>query len=362
MSSSFFELLPITNRVELTADSFSLTLTVPPNLKKDFSFLPGQFLTIAREFDVNETLRRSYSICSSAQDFLHAGQISVGIKRVAGGQFSEPAFEQLKVGDRLAVMRPSGRFTLTSNEASADLHHVAFAAGSGVTPILSIMDSVLRQSSKSRFTLVYGNRASDQVMFLDTIEGFKNQYLDRVRLVHILSQEPQEMPLFNGRIDASKVQLLLAGLIPANTIDLAWICGPDSLIEQTEQALLEAGVSSDKIRSERFGEPSKTKQVKPAITSEKTAQLVVMLDGKSKTLAFPYSGTSLLDVALQAGMDLPYACKGGVCCTCRAKIMSGEVHMEKNYTLEAWEVQKGFVLTCQCSPLTEQVTVSFDER
>jgi ring-1,2-phenylacetyl-CoA epoxidase subunit PaaE len=359
-----FQRLEIVSRTEQTKDSFCLSLRVPEPLLGQFKFMPGQYLTV-RRCEPNTTAvapRRSYSICSSQLEYAQLGQLSIGIKRVEDGEFSEPAYAQLKVGDFLETMPPEGRFTLKPEEL--DLHHVAFAAGSGITPILSILDAVLRGSSKSQFTLVYGNRSSNQVMFLEAIEGLKNQYLDRLQIIHILSAQPQEIDLFNGRIDSTKVAALVSSLIPADTIDVAWICGPNEMIDQTEQALRAAGIPAQNIRSERFGQPRSVtkKSISTNVESVPSAKLVVMLDGKAKTMAFHYAGDSLLDIALQAGMDLPYACKGGVCCTCRAKVISGEVKMDKNFTLEKWEVDKGFVLTCQCLPLTPEVVVSFDER
>ncbi len=359
-----FHPLTVTKRSELTSDSFCLTLAVPPALRETFSFEPGQYLTIrSPAIATDQTiLRRSYSICSSQAEFLHKGEISIGIKRVEGGQFSEPAYELLKRGVQLEAMAPAGRFTIDAS--LKDAHHVAFAAGSGITPILAMMHAVLTGSNTSRFTLIYGNRSSANMMFLETLEGLKNQFLSRLRLIHVLSQQPQEIALFNGRIDHEKVTQLTQHLLPTDTIDVAWLCGPDSMIDQVQQALIEAGVDPQAIRSERFGQPNKAAQPKlvTQTDTQHAAQLTVVADGKSKLMTFHFAGDSLLDTALHAGMDLPYACKNGVCCTCRAKVISGEVKMDKNYTLEAWEVKQGFVLTCQCLPLTDQVTVSFDER
>jgi ring-1,2-phenylacetyl-CoA epoxidase subunit PaaE len=362
--STTFVTLPICKRIELTADAFCLTLAVPAAVRQQFEFVPGQYVTVRRtEKDQSkDALRRSYSICSSAAEYARTGEFSVGIKRVTHGQFTESAHAQLQVGQTLDVLPPAGRFVMHAGEQHG--HHLAIAAGSGITPILSIMQAVLAGSARSQFTLVYGNRSSNQVMFLEALEALKNQYMTRVKLIHVLSAQPQEVDLFNGRIDRAKVTQLLGNLMPANTVDVAWLCGPDSLIDQAEQALLDAGVARTQIRSERFGQPSAVIRV-PAVVNtrdEPHARLTVIADGKAKTMPLAYRGASVLDTALAAGMDLPYACKGGVCCTCRAKVTEGQVQMLKNYTLEAWEVAKGFVLTCQCQPLTEKVTVSFDER
>jgi ring-1,2-phenylacetyl-CoA epoxidase subunit PaaE len=367
MSTPQFYSLAIKERRSESQDGFSLAFEVPPELRDVFTFQQGQYVTLKANVD-SEQLRRSYSICNGTPQYERNGELRIGIKRVEGGKFSQYAFDNLQAGQRIEVMAPQGRFTLNTHPDQA-LHYVGFAAGSGITPILSFMQTILALEPKSKFTLVYGNRGAQHIMFLESIEGLKNQYMDRVRLIHILSGQPQESELFNGRINGEKIRELNALLLPIGGIDRALICGPDSMIDSVTQALAEGGLTTQQILSERFGTPvasSRPKTTTAAFAgssgSVPSAALQVVLDGKTRSLKLPYEGTNLLDVALAAGMDLPYACKGGVCCTCRAKVLDGEVRMEKNYTLEQWEVDKGFVLTCQCVPVSASVTVSFDER
>lgn len=355
----------ISDRIEETRDAISLALLVPTELRDTFRFSAGQYLTLQSVAD-GQSLRRSYSICSTPQDYEQSGTIRVAIKRVDGGVYSTHAHETFRQGDSLSVMPPLGKFVL---DAPADLgrgnHYLAFAAGSGITPILSIMQTALLEQKDCSFTLVYGNRSADNILFLETLAGLKNQFIERVRLVHILSRQPQETSLLNGRIDANKVNQLLASLIDISRIDQAFICGPHTMIDAVEGELVLAGLPKINIQSERFGTPTiaRTSKVQMAnATVGKQASLQIILDGSTRTMPFSFDGPKLLDVALAAGLDLPYACKGGVCCTCRARVLSGEVKMEKNYTLEDWEIKKGYVLTCQCLPLTDNVVVSFDER
>lgn len=356
-----------------TADAISVAFEVPSELRDAYRFTQGQYLTLRAQVG-GEDLRRSYSICCGEDDYAARGELRVAIRKVPGGRFSSHANEVLRAGATLDVMTPEGRFH-SRRSTSAARHHVAFAAGSGITPILSLMRTTLAREPGSRFTLVYGNRSVDTILFLEPLEALKNRYLDRVRLYHVLSRQPQDIELFNGRIDASKVRAFMASLIPAATVDEAYVCGPSSMIDEVEGALLEAGVPRQQVHCERFGVPDSaglpgkgTAATAAAFSpgaeqaSGQAARLTVILDGKSRELAFPYQGAPLLDTALAAGMPLPYACKGGVCCTCRAKLLEGEVRMDKNYTLEDWELAQGFVLTCQSHPVSERVVVSYDER
>jgi ring-1,2-phenylacetyl-CoA epoxidase subunit PaaE len=357
-----FHSLKIADRRQESRDSISIAFAVPMALQDKFHFTQGQYLTLKAIVDGRE-LRRSYSICTAVSDYSSRNELRVAIKKVDGGAFSNFAHSEFAPGVVVDVMTPEGRF-FSPLKSDNEKHYLAFAAGSGITPILSIMKTSLETELKSRFTLVYGNRNAQQVLFLEEIEALKNRYLDRVRLIHILSNQPQEAALFNGRIDRLKTEGLLASLIPAQTIDQAFICGPASMIDEVEAGLLAAGVEKVKIHAERFGVPSADLKFKKQVItlSEKYAQLKVMLDGKIREMPFAFDGPPLLDVALASGLDLPFACKGGVCCTCRAKVLEGEVRMDKNYTLEDWEIKKGFVLTCQCHPVSDSVLVSFDER
>lgn len=339
-----------------TADAVSLRFEVPAALAEDYRFVQGQHLTLkARVGD--EELRRSYSICAGVND----GELRVAIKKVAGGRFSTWANGGIQVGDVLEVMTPEGRFHTPLDPAQAR-HYVAFAAGSGITPILSLIKTTLAAEPQSRFTLVYGNRRQASVMFAEALEDLKNRYLARFTLYNLFSREEQEVPLFNGRLDAAKVAAFMDTLLPADTIDEAFICGPGAMIDEVEAALLGAGLSAQHIHLERFGVPDAAPAHHVEAGDAPQATIVVVADGLRREMEFHASDPSILDVALRAGMDLPYSCKGGVCCTCRAKVVEGKVRMDKNYTLEQPDVDAGYVLTCQAHPLTERVVISFDER
>jgi ring-1,2-phenylacetyl-CoA epoxidase subunit PaaE len=358
-----FNTLTVADRKQETADTISIAFHVPDELHENYRFQQGQYLTLRTHIDGVE-IRRSYSICVGVSDYSLSRELRVAIKHVPGGTFSSHVHEHLRRGDSLDVMTPEGRFFCPLSEES-DKHYVAFAAGSGITPILSLMKTTLGTEANSRFTLVYGNRNTQQILFLENIEALKNLYLSRVRLIHILSAQPQEVELFNGRINAAKTQALLQTLIPPNTIDQVFICGPSSMIDDVEHALTTSGVNAGAVHAERFGVPVKEiihKPARKAPPSGKVATLQIRLDGTVRTMPFAFDGPALLDVALENGLDLPYACKGGVCCTCRAKVIEGEVRMAKNYTLEKWEIEKGFVLTCQCHPVSDTVLVSYDDR
>ncbi|WP_322063195.1 1,2-phenylacetyl-CoA epoxidase subunit PaaE [Paraburkholderia sp. J63] len=345
-----------------TADAVSVAFEVPPELREAFRFTQGQFVTLKTHIEGEET-RRSYSICVGVTDYDRDGELRIGIKRVRGGRFSNFAFDQLAPGHEIDVMTPDGRF-FTHLNAEHGKHYVAFSGGSGITPVLAIVKTTLETEPRSAFTLVYGNRSVDQIMFAEELEDLKNRFMDRFRLYHVLSDDLQDVELFNGVLDQAKCAEFLATLLPADEIDEAFICGPGPMMDAAEAALKEAGVPQQKVHVERFGSPLPQAGVPAVEITENTpaADLEIVIDGKKRKLRLPYEGVSLLDVGLKAGLALPYACKGGVCCTCRAKVLEGEVKMDKNYTLEEQEVKDGFVLTCQCHPVSERVVVSFDER
>ncbi|SDV48345.1 1,2-phenylacetyl-CoA epoxidase subunit PaaE [Chitinasiproducens palmae] len=345
-----------------TADALTLSFDVPPELRDTFRFTQGQFVTLRAEID-GEEARRSYSICAGVDDYANRGELRVGIKRVPGGRFSNFVHDALQPGHTIDVMPPDGRF-YTPLDPSNDKHYVGFCAGSGITPMIALIKSALAVEPYSRFTLVYGNRSVDTIMFAEELEDLKNRYLERFTLYNVLSGETQDVGLFNGRIDADKCREFLATLLPAQSIDEAFICGPGSMMDAVEATLREAGVPAGQVHAERFGVPGEGAARRQIVIDDSapTAELVVILDGSSRTLRTPYEGQSVLDTGLKAGLALPYACKGGVCCTCRAKVVEGKVAMDKNYTLEEQEVADGFVLTCQARPLTERVVVSYDER
>ena len=346
--------------------SAAITLGIPPELRDTFEFTPGQFLTL-RATIAGEDVRRSYSICSPRSALSNHGELTVGIKCVVGGVFSNWAIQELKVGDVIQVMPPQGRFVPKADQAA---HRVGFAAGSGITPILSIMASSLEEDPESRFTLVYGNRRADSIMFHETLQNLKDRYPSRVNLIHVLSRQAQEVPLLQGHIDANKVSQLCQTLLPLQGVDEAFICGPEPMIDSTEAALLAGGLSPHQIHTERFTPAARSDHASRTDSPQSVdgesegvgaVELTVVFDGKPHHLRM-HAHQKVLDVALQAGLDLPWSCKGGVCCTCRAKVLEGEVQMEKNYTLEPWETSQGFVLSCQAHPVTEQVVISYDER
>lgn len=362
MSTPHFHELFVKRITPQAAGAVAVTLAIPPALRDAYAFQPGQFLTLRAQIN-GEAVRRSYSICSSTQQYARAQEIEVGIKPVAGGVFSNWAATQLQPGDTLDVMPPDGRFTTHLSNPGA--HRVGFAAGSGITPILSLIASTLEDDPEARFTLVYGNQRTDSILFNERLQDLKDRYPTRLSLIHLLSRQSQDVPLFNGRIDGPKVSELLATLIPVASIDEAFVCGPEGMIEATEQALLAAGLDRTRLRTERFataGTPTPP-PLPSASTNAATAPIKfdVVLDGKTHHLGLQ-PRDKLLDIALAAGLDLPYSCKGGVCCTCRARVLEGKVEMEKNFTLEGWEIDKGFVLTCQARALTPKVVVSYDER
>ena len=366
MTAFKFHDLPVSNITPEAAGAVAITFKVPEDLRSGFNFKAGQFLTLRASIDGND-VRRSYSISSSQNSYLQNGTLEVGIRPVQGGVFSNWAASQLKVGDVLRVMPADGRFIVQRPRA---IHRVGFAAGSGITPILSILASTLEEQTESKFTLVYGNRRMDSVMFNEALQDLKDRYPNRLTLIHVLSRQAQEVPLLEGRIDEAKVKEIVSSLLPAASMDEVFICGPEAMIEATEKALLEVGVPARNIRTERFTSPTlealpadARKQVVlgHAPESKGDVSLTVLLDGKKHQMQMS-STDKILDVALAAGLDLPYSCKGGVCCTCRAKVMQGSVVMEKNFTLEKWEAEQGFVLSCQAKPTSKEVVMSFDER
>jgi ring-1,2-phenylacetyl-CoA epoxidase subunit PaaE len=345
-----------------TADSISVAFEVPPALRDAYRFRQGQFLTLREIFD-GEDVRRSYSVCVGVPEYETRGELRVAIKRVAGGRFSNWANQTLKPGAEIDVMTPDGRF-FTELDASRARHYAGFAGGSGITPMLSLIKTLLAAEPKSGFTLVYGNRTVSSIMFLETLEELKNVYMDRLRLVHVLSDEPQEVELLSGLLDASRCGELMRTVLKAEAIDEAFICGPAPMMDAAEAALLEAGVPRERIHIERFGTPSAASAPPPPPLADDApaSRVIVIVDGKERHLRVPFEGQAILDAGLAAGADLPYACKSGVCCTCRARVLEGEVRMDKNDTLEPGEIAQGFVLTCQAHPVSERVVVSYDER
>jgi len=351
-------------RVNPAAGAVAITFDIPEDARDRFAFEPGQFLTLRATVN-GEDVRRCYSISSARSRLAGKGELEVGIRPVEGGVFSNWAAESVKAGDVIQVMPPDGRFTVKKQRA---IHRVGFAAGSGITPILSIAATTLEEQPESKFTLVYGNRRMSSVMFNEELQDLKDRFRDRLTLIHILSRQAQEVDLLQGRIDGDKVKAIVAALLPAASMDEVFICGPDAMIEATEKALVEVGVRADRIYTERFTANTPLPKGKvpvgtlhPEAEAAKTVALTVLLDGKEHEMAMaPHE--HVLDVALNAGLDLPFSCKAGVCCTCRAKVVEGSVVMDKNFTLEASEMEQGFVLSCQARPTSGRLLVSFDER
>ncbi len=340
-----------------TADCVSVAFAVPPTLQSEYEYLPGQYLTLRAWLD-GEEVRRSYSICSSPVD----QELRVAIKQVEGGRFSTYANHQLRVGDTLDVMTPIGNFHSPLHPDHAK-HYVAFAAGSGITPIMSILKTVLAVEPKSQFTLFYGNRTADSIIFREAIEGLKNKHLVRLSVHHVLSREHTGSDLFTGRISREKCATFFEKIVDIHEADEFFICGPQEMNEDIRDLLLSASIDRKKVHVELFTTGvAKKVQVRSKMRPQNgfEAQIQITLDGN--TFEFPLfsTGDSILDAALRQGADLPYACKGGVCCTCRARLLSGEVEMELNYALEPDELAAGYILTCQSHPKTERVVVDFD--
>ncbi|TXB67587.1 1,2-phenylacetyl-CoA epoxidase subunit PaaE [Phaeodactylibacter luteus] len=340
-----------------TEECVSVAFDLPPGLREAYEYLPGQYLTLKAEIG-GEEVRRSYSICSSPSD----GELRVAVKKVPGGRFSTFANEQLKHGDTLEVMTPMGRFHNQPNPANAK-QYVAFAAGSGITPVRAILKAVLEEEPRSTFTLFYGNRGVDSIIFREDIEGLKNEYMGRLRIFHVLSREKLGSPLFTGRITGEKAGLLCDKLIDLSQVDEFFLCGPQAMTDAITEVLKSKGVDRKKIHFELFTTGKAQLPPQPKVQEKQAdveAKVTIVLDGNAMEFPLSSNAENILDGALKAGADLPYACKGGVCSTCRAKVTAGEVYMDVNYALEPEEVEAGYVLTCQAHPKTDEVTVDFD--
>jgi len=344
-----------------TAEAVVVAFDVPTELREVFSFTQGQYLTLRTEI-AGTDLRRSYSICAGVDD----GELRVGVRKVKGGVFSNWINEHLRPGHMISVMAPQGRFFVPI-EPTARRHHLGIAGGSGVTPILSTMKTVLAREPLSDFTLIYGNRALKSTMFKEELEDLKNKYLTRLTLHHVFSDEHTDAPLNMGVMNRDKIGEFLSTVVPASTIDHAFICGPFQMNDEAEAALLAAGVPEDRIHIERFGLAPQAQQVGAVIHEAKpgdaeAARITIIRDGLKREIAFTKDQPSILDAASAAGLEVPFSCTSGVCGTCRAKLVEGEVRMERNFALDKTEVANGFVLTCQAHPLTPRVVLSFDER
>ena len=305
-------------------------------------------------------LRRSYSICTALDD----GELRIAVKRVAGGAFSMLANEKIKPGDTIDVMTPQGRFGAAPPPGART--YLAVAAGSGITPIMSILKTVLAREAASRFVLVYGNRNTPGILFKDALDDLKDRYLARLVVHHVLSREPQEVPLLSGRIDGEKLAALVRASMPVAGIDHAFLCGPGALIAESRAALERIGVAPERIHVEYFStdgmpvEPRTIVSDKPAADAQPMARASITLHGALHEIAV-LAGETIVDAGLRAGLEMPYSCRGGMCCTCRAMVTEGAVRMDLNYSLEKWEMEAGFVLTCQAHPTTPRVAVDYDQ-
>jgi len=337
-----------------TEQAICISFDLAPEQTAAFQYQPGQHLTI-RHFNAGAELRRCYSICSDVQE-----DMSIAIKKIDQGQFSTWANEHLKAGDVLEVMPPQGVFFQKAAKVGGQ-NYLGFAAGSGITPILSIVKSVLNRQSESSFILVYGNRSWKQTMFSEQIMDLKDQFKERLQLINIFSREFNDSEIFNGRIDAEKLQQLFkAELIDAN-IDHCFACGPEEMMEAVETILPTFGINRSKIHTERFNTGTVSKVTAQQIERRSEEKVNIILDGRELLIEVSKQDDSILDAALRAGADLPYACKGGVCATCKCKVLEGQVEMAINYSLEPEEIEKGYVLSCQARPTTANVRLSFDE-
>jgi ring-1,2-phenylacetyl-CoA epoxidase subunit PaaE len=351
-----FHRLAVNDLRRESADAVSLTFAIPHELAADYRFAPGQYLTLRTTMD-GEEVRRSYSICSGPDD----GELRIAVKKVDGGAFSNWAADELKAGDQLDVMTPTGRFGAVPASDAARTY-VGFAAGSGITPVLSIVKGILGREPDSRFFLFYGNRSTGGMLFREALEELKDRFMQRLSVFHVISGEEQDIPILHGRLDGEKVRVLLRSLVPATSVDHVFICGPTGMSEEVEATCRDIGIAADRIHVERFvsefgGKPRPKTVVVAGARPKAIASLTI--DGKRREVPVA-EGEAILDAALRAGMDLPFACKGGMCSTCRAKLVEGSAEMEANYSLEPWELEKGFILTCQARPTSDRVVVDYD--
>jgi ring-1,2-phenylacetyl-CoA epoxidase subunit PaaE len=341
-----------------TRDAIALTFEVPEPLREAFRFVQGQHLTLRADIG-GEDVRRSYSICSAVQDDC----LRIAVKRAPGGVFSAWANERLRAGQVVEVMPPMGHFNVALDPTQAR-HYVGFAAGSGITPLLSIVKTTLATEPASRFTLFYGNRSSAAVMFREELADLKDVHLQRFNLVYVMSREAQDIELLNGRIDRAKADALIEHWLDPGDIDAAFVCGPDGMMQAVAESLQARGVPKSRIKIELFAASIPKHERKPQPLPEAAhaeCAVTAIIDGAARTFVLEKTKENIIDAALRQGVELPYSCKGGVCSTCRAKLVEGEVDMDVNFALEDYEIARGFVLCCQSYPVTDTVTVDFDQ-
>ena len=352
MALATFHPLRVAEVEELTDDAVAVTFEVPDSLAEEFLFVPGQNLTLRRVVDGVEE-RRQYSISSPA-----GARPRVGVREIPEGEFSRWLVRDVRAGDEIEVLPPSGRFCPDPSYLDSG-HHLCIAAGSGITPMLSVAASVLGNGGD--VTLLYGNRSTASVMFAEELADLKNRYGPHLQLVHVLSREPQDVDLFSGRLDADRLRRLLTTLVPVDRFDHVWLCGPHAMLLDAQDVLAELGVPKERVHFELFyvDAPPPELHRADAVVEGETSEVTISLDGRTTTSPMPKAQT-ILDGAARTRNDLPFACKGGVCGTCRALVRDGEVDMRRNYALDEDEVERGFVLTCQTHPVSDAVTVDYD--
>ena len=355
-----FYKLRVTAVDELTDDAIAVTFDVPAELREAFEFRPGQHVTLRRAD--HDDVRRSYSICSTPAD-LDVGRFRIGVRLVPGGEFSTYLHEELAPGDLIEVMPPLGHFT-TAFTPDRVRHYAGIVAGSGITPVLSLAATALQTEPASRFTLLYGNRYARSVMFIEELADLKDRYPQRLHVAHLLSREPQEAELFSGRLDPPRLERIFDALLPVADVDEWFLCGPQGLVDGAQEVLGARGAPAERVHIELFfaeGEEAdrRTAVAPPEPDEADAAQVTIVLDGRSSSFAMRHD-ERVLDAARRVRGEVPYACTGGVCGTCRAKLVEGEVRMARNYALEPDELAKGYVLTCQSSPVTDEITVDYD--
>ncbi|MCF8275649.1 MAG: 2Fe-2S iron-sulfur cluster binding domain-containing protein [Flavobacteriales bacterium] len=354
-----FHSLEVVDIKRETAEAVSIKLRIPEELKEEFSFIPGQYVMFKRMIN-GEELKRSYSISSSPSE----GELRVGVKEVADGRFSTYVNQELKVGDTLDTLPPRGRFVVNT-DAINKKHFVSFCAGSGVTPIISMMKHVLETEPQSKFTCFYGNRYASTIIYFDEINALKNRFPDRLEVHFVMSKEEMGSDFFRGRIDEEKIRKFSEVLFDPAEVDAFYMCGPEQIIHAAKKVLSEKGVDETRLHFELFGTPNPTAgfalDLVPEDTETVKSRITVVMDGDEFAFDMEPGNMTILDAADKEGLDVPYSCKGGVCCTCLARVKKGEVSMEKNYSLTDKEVASGLVLTCQAHPKSDEVLVDFDD-
>jgi ring-1,2-phenylacetyl-CoA epoxidase subunit PaaE len=355
-----FHKLRVAALERLTDDACELAFEVPAELRRAFAFRPGQHVTVRRIAADGTDVRRSYSLCSTPDELALGGELRIGVKVLPGGAFSSYVDGELEVGDLVEVLPPLGHFT-TAFDPGRARHYAAVVAGSGVTPVLSLLATGLAAEPRSRFTVVFGNRYARSVMFAERLADLKDRYPARLHLIHVLSREPGDAELLSGRLDPDRLRRLLEALVPPSTVDEWFLCGPYGVVTGAQGLLAELGVPPESVHAELFhvADPPKPAAPEPGTAGAGTSEITLRLDGRSTTFTMPRADR-ILDRAREIRGEVPYSCTGGVCSTCRARVLDGEVRMARNYALEPDELAAGYVLTCQSSPLTDRVTIDYD--